>query len=119
MASLQTGSEHWNTEWDTFQQKNECEACRTERKRRHRVLNNTEQLNYMATQDTYMRLQEPKFAEAVYITSFNHSAALYGLQRARMFARAKGVQLIWIQAEDRPPAAYYGDMSRTELQELK
>ena len=36
-----------------------------------------------------------------------------------MFARAKGVQLIWIQAEDRPPAAYYGDMSRTELQELK
>ena len=118
-ASLPTRRDDWKTEWELFQWRNECDACRAERNRRHRVLDSTAQINNATVPNIYMHLQEPKFAEAVYITGYNHSAALYGLRRARMFARAKGVQLIWIQAEDRPPVAYFGEKSKKEMEDIK
>ena len=37
----------------------------------------------------------------------------------RAFAARTGAQLLWIQAEDRPPYAYFGDKSKSELQQIK
>ena len=58
-------------------------------------------------------LASSAFAEAVYITGYNHSAALYALNRARIYAKTLGHRLLWIQAEDRPPFAYFGVYSKT------
>ena len=65
------------------------------------------------------QLQQPKFAEAVYITGYNHSANQYALSFARAYAARTSAQLLWIQAEDRPPYAYFGDKSKSELQKIK
>ena len=35
------------------------------------------------------------------------------------FARTKGHQLLWIQAEDRPPFAHFGDYSKAALEAKK
>ena len=64
-------------------------------------------------------LRTPKFAEATYITGFNHSANLYALHRARIYAQSKGYRILWLQAEDRPPFSHFGHLSHRELAKKK
>ena len=141
--------DNWRDHWHNFKKNHECTVCALERARRNRVLHLPQQDQKLVdgnesgkegcggdaqqsgqkgcggdaqqenTQNAMQLLTSPAYAEAIYITGFNHSATLYALHRARIFARTKGHQLLWIQAEDRPPFAHFGDYSKAALEAKK
>ena len=59
-------------------------------------------------------LRSPRFTECLFITRCNEPVGAYALQRARLFARANRVQLLWIQAEDYLDDPHFADLSFAE-----
>jgi len=105
----------WRERWQEAL-KLECRACNQERARRKRIIDFKEDDSLNEATSAF---QQPGFAESIYITEFNKPVYAYALGRARIFARVSGKQLLWIQAEDRPPFAYFGDRNKKELEDLK
>ena len=53
------------------------------------------------------------------MTECNAPVYVYSQQRAKEFARQRHTQLLWVQAEDSPPAEHFGHYTKNELEKLK
>ena len=107
----------WQERWRLLQEA-ECDVCKSERTRRKRVLQ-CHAFGGLSEHDAVGILRSKRFQESVFITEFNQPVCLYSLLRSQMFAQSRQQQLFWIQAEDFPPRAFFGDKSESELKELK
>ena len=107
----------WSDAWAECKQL-QCEKCKAERKRRTRVLG-CARFGGLSQEEGKKILDSPDFADCIYITECNKPVCLYGMMRARSFARIRDQQLLWIQAEDTPPSEHFGHYTREELMEQK
>ena len=107
----------WQETWKALQA-SECLICQTERLRRQRVLGCAE-FGGMKDETATQILGSDRFAESVFITECNQPVCLYSTMRGRDFARRHGAQLLWIQAEDSPPAEHFSHYSQNDLKQMK
>ena len=110
-------SQPWQESWRVLQA-SECFLCQTERKRRARVLGCGD-VGGMTDEEITQVLGSERFAESVFITECNQPVCLYSMLRGKDFARRHGAQLLWVQAEDSPPAEHFDHYSKNDLAEMK
>ena len=96
----------------------ECHACQNERQHRKRAIRCFQFGGRVGGQSQHP-LHPKVFAEGVLITERNTTVTLYALLRAKEFALTRDQQLLWIQAEDSPPAEHFASYTREELENEK
>ena len=88
-------------------QEMECDLCKTERRRRHRVLDDASE----GLQDL-----DPRFAKAPYVHPYNWPKYQAAQQRAVLFAKQQRSQLMWVRAVDQPVTGDDKSMSGEALE---
>ena len=114
---IQDKSKSWQAHWRELKNL-ECPDCQKERKRRTRVLHcdALEDLPVgMPKETAELTLQSERYSDSVYITECNKPVCVYGMMRAKNFARVRKQQLLWIQCEDTPPTEHYAHYNNEEL----
>jgi hypothetical protein len=112
----ETGMEAWIGEIRQGGNKYECDVCIRERVRRHRVLGTG---GGGAAPRFSEILCSDRFKDCLYITRCNEPAATYAIERARIFGKMTGRQLLWVQAEDFMNSMIFADLSAEEKREKK
>ena len=86
-----------------------CQACKSERARRHRVLTRLDEIPD--------ELHKPPFSTAPALYSFNVPRYFSTLLRAREFAKQQNLELYWCYARDVPLHAGDKELKREALEQ--
>jgi len=88
-------------------QEMECDLCKAERRRRHRVIDDASSAGLQGL--------DPRFAKAPYVHPYNWPKYQAAQQRAVQFAKQQRSQIMWVRAVDQPGTGDDKSMSGATL----